>query len=413
MTQVKWKQISICACGTALEWYDFALFASLITYISKNFFPTENTFASMMYTFSIFASGFILRPVGALFFGHLGDKFGRKKSLLITIVLMTLSTSAIGFVPTSFANVSVILLIVFRLAQGFAASGEYAGGITMLSELASNKSSLVASFGLFGVGFGIFVGAVVCSIVAMIVGDSVMLAWGWRIPFILGIPLGFIGFLFRRHVNESKLFETAQQKKVLCRIPFFTVVKKDFPRLLSLLGLFVIGDVGFYMNFVYLPSYFSTQLGGAHEHILLYLITATTLVFAISIPLSAFLADRVGKKTMMLLASTFMVLLAYPLFKWAVLGVNYQLLSQAVIAALLGMYLGPLPLVAAHHFSTNVRYSGIGVAINSSACIFGGSAPLICTWLANHSIAPAYYFILAASLGLAITLNLKERYIEL
>lgn len=170
------KQITLCTIGTIFEWYEFSLFACLAPILSQIFFQQNNTTA-LMATFTIFASGYLMRPLGAIFFGQLGDRLGRKYTLVITIFAMTFATTAIGLIPTG-STLATALLVIFRLIQGFATSGEYPGGLTLLAEQNASKKSFIASFAIFGTGAGCFSGALMYFILLKIVGQETMLAWG-------------------------------------------------------------------------------------------------------------------------------------------------------------------------------------------------------------------------------------------
>lgn len=249
------KQVALCAFGTLLEWYDFSLFAALTPIISEIFFPHNSHLTAMMMTFVVFASGFIMRPIGALFFGHLGDKIGRKSTLLITILIMTASTSAIGLIPVDF-YLSTWLLVIFRLIQGFAASGEYPGGITLLAEQPGiSKKGFIASCGIFAAPAGIFMGTLVCVISSSLIDHEHMLHWGWRLPFLLGAPLGLIGFLIRKTLLESEAFELARKEKILTAIPALKLIQSYRREFIMLCCLYILSNVSFYINFISLSNY--------------------------------------------------------------------------------------------------------------------------------------------------------------
>lgn len=397
------KQIALCTFGTLFEWYDFSLFAALAPIISEIFFPHSSHFVAMMSTFVVFASGFIMRPIGAVFFGHLGDKIGRKSTLLITVLIMTASTAGIGIIPVEL-SLSTLLLVIFRLIQGFAASGEYPGAITLLAEQPNiNKRGFISSFGIFAAPAGIFIGALVCMITSKLIGHHSMVQWGFRIPFLIGAPLGLIGYLIRKTLLESEEFQIAKQEKILIKTPVLHVIKEYHREFIALFCLYILSSVSFYINFIYLSNY-SVNAHKWEAANAMYLNTVTTCIYAISISLFGLFSDYVDRRLLMILACLLMTCFVYPLFLFILNGgLAQQFMAQSLISLMIGMFVGPLAILSADLFPTQIRYTGVSMSLNISAAIFGGTAPLICVWLAKIShaaIAPAYYFIFVAALAL-------------
>ncbi len=400
------QQAFLCTIGTALEWYDFSLFASLASIIASLFFPADNHVISLLNTFGVFATGYLMRPVGAFFFGHLGDKYGRKSTLFITIVLMAIATTGIGLVPVLDGNlVSALIILALRLLQGFAASGEYPGGITLLYELAApGKKGFITSFGLVAALAGILVGTLTCEVFSKLLTHEEMLAWGWRVPFLLGAPFGLIGYLIRRNLLESEEFQRAQDRGATHKIPLIELFR-NYPReFLIVLFLYVLQNVAFYINFMYLSAY-TVTINKITVDQALFLNVLTTLVYAAFVPLSGFMSDRVNKKMIMLVAAALFVVSSYPLFYFALSGsYGAQIISQVLLSVIIGTFAGPLAYISAEKFPTTARYTGVSLTLNIGASVFGGSAPLIAVWISNLTGNPVLSSFYLIAIGIATTI---------
>jgi MHS family proline/betaine transporter-like MFS transporter len=401
------KQIMLCTAGTILEWYDFAIFANMTVLISQIFFSNLSKNSALFLTFSVFAIGYLARPFGAIFFGYFGDKISRKSTLISTILIMTASTTMIGMIPTG-TTISIFLLVMFRLLQGFAASGEYGGGITVLYEQGTSKKGMVSSFGLSAAIMGIFLGASVVSFTTYIIGKGNMLEWGWRIPFLLGGPLGLFGYFIRRSLIEPPEFIAAKNKGV--GVPVFEIFKGYKKNFLMLLMIYALGNICFYINFIYLSGEAAT-LNHVSEFSS-YINGVITLGYAGSILLFAFLSDYINKFNLMICGALLLVLCSWPLFHLALFcGITAQVVSQLVFSLLLGVIVGPLASISADIFSANVRYSGIGLSLNLAASIFGGTTPLVCMWLSkmtNNPMTPAIYLVASAIICIIAINQLKK-----
>lgn len=404
--------------GIILDWYDFSLFLSMGLILSKVFFPEADSYTAQIATFSLFASGYLARPIGAVVFGHFGDKLGRKTTLFTTIALMTLSTTFIGLIPAS-SLYAIYVLALCRLIQGFAASGEYGGGVTLLYELAPSRKSLYACLGLFAAIIGITFGTIVVAAVVKYFGTKAMIAYGWRIPFLLGAPLGVIAFFMRLYVNESRAF--TEIKKSVASVPVITLFKTFKKRLLLLFSFYSLSSVVFYINCVYLTSQ-ASLIHHISQFDSLALSSGITLLYALSMLFFAYLSDYTSKLLMMAFSCIVFILTSSWLFRAAIAGSIYDLIiCQSVMSVFLGMFVAPLAFITAESFPTKVRYSGVGIPLNLTSSILGGTTPLICAWLVratNNNIMPSYILSGTAFIALiAIYILAKNessaRYLEI
>ncbi len=390
------KQVALCTVGTVFEWYEFSIFVSLTPIISSLFFQKSSHFAAMLSTFAIFASGYIMRPLGGLFFGHLGDILGRKYTLLLTIFLMTSATVCIGLIPIGTAF-STYILICCRLIQGFATSGEYPNGLTLLAEQQNLKSSgFITSFGIFGTGAGCFCGALAYAIALHFLGYETMLQGGWRILFLLSAPLGVLGFLLRKRIYESNEYITIKKKNLIPRSPLIKLFKNHSKTLIRMLGVSIFLNILVYFNFLYLGNYtLSIHKINTSNVASLYLLT--TGIYATSVLCFGFLSDYFNKKWMLLSGCILVISFIYPLFEMTITNsLEMQFFAQGLLSLLMGIMLGPFASILANAFPAEVRCSGLSVILNFSASLFGSTAPLVCSALTktfNTPFAPLFYII--------------------
>ncbi|MBX9705361.1 MAG: MFS transporter, partial [Gammaproteobacteria bacterium] len=373
-------------------------------------FPSSNHFAAIMSTLAVFASGFITRPIGALIFGHLGDTLGRKYTLLATIFLMALATFCIGLIPVG-TGFSTIALVVCRLVQGLATSGEYPGGIALLAEQNGKKhQGFVTSFAIFGTGAGCLAGAIVFAVIMKCLGHDQMLAWGWRLPFLLAGPLGIIGILVRRSVFESQEFIDSKAQGKLSKKPILLLFKQYKKNLAAALGISIFTNAVIYINLLYLSSYsLSIHRITAAQSANIYLLV--TFAYTMSILLFGFLSDYIGKKKIIATAFVLTLILTYPLFHLTFTGsIVMQFITQGIFSMIVGMVLGPFASLIAESFPTAVRFTGMSFALNVAASFFGGTAPIFCGWLTTvfHTpVAPAFYIIVLAAVALLAVIKIR------
>ncbi len=396
--------------GTILEWYDFSLVGSLAPIIATLFFPSKSPTLSLVATFGVFATGFIARPLGGAIFGHIGDLHGRRNALSLTILLMAIPSILIGFLPNykTAGMIAPILLIALRFMQGLATSGEYPGAICVLTEMApKNRRSLFGSLSIVGVLGGIFLGSLVSSILSFYLTSEQILAWGWRIPFMAGIPLGFIGWYLRRKARESLLLKNKNKTF----IPIKELIAKKSSDLVKTTMWFAFSNTCFYLGYVYVAN----NLANSKQITLQQGFTANsiaTIVLAFLTLFFGYLSDKMDKSILSKVGVISVFVLLYPIFLLFNIGTaSSLLLGQLILAFLLSIFTGPLAITAADNFSTSTRYTGMALSINIGASLFGGTCPLVAAFIAHQTgsqILPCLYPMLLALICILITFKSKN-----
>ena len=387
--------------GTALQWYDFAIFGYFAPIIAATYFPNDNAIASLLHVFAVFAVGYLLAPIGSIFFGYIGDRYGRKSALTLSILAMAIPTSLISILP-GFQTIGIaapILITLLRVMQGFVASSEFTGSAVFLVEHASPNRK--AFYGCL-TSSAYSTGVIFAGLAASLFTASFMPDWGWRLGFALALIAGLVIFYFRMNVSETPVYEKihAGEKP---RLPFLSAVKEVPYAVIGVIGLgWLIGIMTFgtyVFTASYLHSYFNFSLSTAT------LITTLALaVDAVLEPFMAIWADKVGHLRVMTIGIVLMLCFSFPVF--------YLLASGNVALVTLGMVLmsifiatafAPMNAYMVELFPEACRYSGFGVAFHIGISLFGSTTPLVLMWLVNKTgnfTAPAYYYVVGALIGL-------------
>lgn len=403
--------------GNFIEWFDYASYSYFATTIALVFFPSGNHTVAMLQTFGVFALSFVLRPVGALFWGNFGDKKGRKGALAISIMFMSGASFLIGCLP-SYAKVGIlapILLLLLRMVQGFSASGEYAGAATFLGEYApTKKRGIYCSLIPASTAIGLLAGSTLATFMTASLSSEALTAWGWRIPFLMAGPLGLVVHYIRTKLADSPVYasmsealENKQQvasdtaSKQTC--PLRELFQHHAKALLISFGACVLNAVGFYTVLTYLPTYLSDIVGlpSAQSS------TITTICLVLYVALvfgMGHISDKFGRKKVLIGACAAFILLTVPAFLvldtaqfWPVL------IVELAMCATLTANDGTLSSYLTETFPTSVRFTGFAFSFNLANAIFGGTAPFIATWLiytTGSSIAPAWYMVAVAAVAL-------------
>ena len=408
------RVVAGASMGNAVEWFDFAIYGFLATFIAANFFPAGDETAALLKTFAIFAAAFFMRPLGALVFGPLGDKIGRQRVLAIVILLMSGATVAIGLLPT-YASIGVaapLLLFVLRCLQGFSAGGEYGGGAVYLAEFAADKRrGLTITFMAWSGVVGFLLGSVTVTLLQALLPADAMNTFGWRIPFLIAGPLGLVGLYIRLRLGDTPQFAELSKTDRVAKSPLREAVTTSWRPILQVIGMFIIFNVGYYVVFTFLQSYLITTLKFSKTEAFVSMTLATFVALVLILPLAA-LSDRVGRKPLLIAGSVAFAILGYPLF----LLLNSGSLAAAItahcaLAAIESVYVAVAVSAGVELFATNVRYSGFSIGYNICVAAFGGTTPYIVTWLTAetaNNLAPAFYVMMAAVVSLVTILTLRE-----
>lgn len=418
-SEVAKKTVVATALGNAMEWFDFGIYSYLVVIIGTVFYSGVSESAQLVFSFGTFAVAFLVRPIGGMFFGMLGDRLGRKKILALTLIMMAIATFTIGLIPSydSIGIAAPILLLCARLIQGFSTGGEYAGAMTFIAESTPDKKRGFMASGLeVGTLAGYIAGAGLVTGLTYALGTETMYDWGWRVPFLIAGPIGIIGLYLRNHLEESPAFAAMEEKmEETGRKPHVSMKELfHFHRrsLLLCLVLVFFYNVIDYTVLTYMPSHLTAVLGyGETKGLLLILI-----VMFIMIPIVlavGYLADRVGNKRIIQGSLIGVILLSLPSFLLIGGGNNWQVFfGLLILGSLLAAIKGTMTSLLPSLFFTEVRYGGLAIAYNLSASVFGGTAPLLISWLISmtaNRLIPAYYLIFASVIGIVVvTLFVKN-----
>jgi len=407
------RAIAASAMGNATEWFDYGIYAYGVTYISAALFPGDVEEA-LLFALATFAISFLVRPLGGIFWGSLGDRLGRKSVLALTILLMAGATLAVGLIP-SYDRIGFwapLLLILFRMVQGFSTGGEYGGAATFMGEYApDDRRGFYGSFLEFGTLAGFSFGAFLMLAFSLLLGDQAMHDWGWRIPFLITAPMGLIGMYLRTKMEDTPVF----------RAHAASSEKRDTPGLIALMrrhrrpmlvvgGLVVALNVVNYTLLSYMPTYLQSRIGLSTDQALAVPLLGM-LFMMMCLPFAGLLSDRVGRRPMWRFSLIGLLLLVTPL---------YMLMGTGLVGACVGfillglLYVPQLATISATFpamFPTQVRFAGFASAYNISTSIFGGTAPAVSSGLISvtgNELMPAYYMMATCLVGLVALYFMPE-----
>jgi MFS transporter, MHS family, proline/betaine transporter len=405
------RAIAAAAIGNATEWFDYGIYSYGVTYIAAALFPGHAAEA-VLFALATFAISFLVRPLGGMFWGPLGDRFGRKSVLAVTILFMAGATFGVGLIPpyASIGALAPLILVLLRMVQGFSTGGEYGGAATFMAEYApDDRRGFYGSFLEVGTLSGFSFGAVLMLGFSLSLGDQTMHAWGWRIPFFFAGPLGLAGMYLRSRLEETPVFRAASERAAQSHRTGF-LIKHHWQPLLVLGGLVIALNVVNYTLLSYMPTYLQRRIGLTSDQALVVPILGM-LFMMLFLPLAGALSDRLGRKPLWWFSLAGLFVLVVPLYKLMETGVDGAVAGFVALGLLYAPQLATISATFPALFPTSVRFAGFAIAYNVSTSIFGGTAPALDSMLISatkNPLAPAYYMMAACVVGAAALCFMPE-----
>ena len=403
--------------GSSIEWFDYFLYGTVAALVfNQLFFPAEDPAVGTMLAFASFALSFFIRPFGGIIFSHIGDRIGRKKTLVLTLGLMGGATVLMGLLPTyqAIGIAAPILMVLLRLVQGLGIGGEWGGAMLLAVEYApKERRGFFGSVPQMGVTIGMLLATLALTVMSML-PDDVFLSWGWRVPFVLSAVLVFVGLWIRKGIDETPSFKKNQAAGNVVAVPLLETLKHHKREVLIAVGAKFVETAPFYIMSTFIVYYATKELGFSRTQAL-NAVTVATVVTTLLIPLMGALSDRIGRKTVYIAGVLMMMAYAFPYF-WLLQTRSFGMLILATVIGL-GVIWAPTTAVLGTMFSeifkSNVRYTGITLGYQISAALAGGTAPLVATFLLakfDHSYVPiALYIIFTGLVSLVAIAAVSER----
>ncbi|WP_235026659.1 MFS transporter [Dietzia lutea] len=399
------RSVAAAGIGTVVEYYDLTVYAYLAVVVSPLFFPGDDPTASLLASLAVFASAYLMRPIGGLFFGRLGDRYGRKRALLVSVILMGFATLLMAFLPT-YAAAGVIaptLLVIARLAQGFSAGGELGGALTYVYEIVGpRRRGLGGSIVALGSNAGFALAAIVVATTSALTSDVQMSSWGWRIPFIAGLPLLILCLWLRSRIEDTPEFEDAAASADLAKSPVRELLSRQPLQVLQVFGLGIAQNATGYMVLTYVGIHLVRE-GGYSQTAVTWTAAAVIVFVALLMPVAGLLVDRFGSRVMVTVGLLWAAVFAYPAMSLMtghglfIAGLAFAFF--AVCTPLIQVSTAP---VFPELFDPRVRLTGVALGFNLATVAAGGTAAYIATWLIDRTgdpISPAYFLIGASVVG--------------
>ena len=388
----QWRVIILSSLGGALEFYDFVIYSMFAAYIGGAFFPATDPFDSQIRSFSVFAVGYLARPLGGLIFSHFGDKYGRRKVFIVSMLSMSLATIGMGLLPdqATLGPAAAVLMVALRLIQGFSLGGELPGAITFVVENAPRNAGLAAGFIFFCVNSGVALASALSLVVHEMLAEPQIAAWGWRIGFLFGGVLGLVSFWLRLSLHETPEFQVLRSHAA--KVPFAELLRSHPVQVLIGISAMV-ATAGFNGLLFAMPAYLTTAMGYTPKEAI-EAQNVCLVILSFGLLSTAWLGDRIPRRWILGSGGLVLALLSIPFFTAAAnhsMGLILLFAGAGVAASLVN---GPMSGVAADLYPTRIRFSGVAISFNLAFSIFSGVAPLAAALLlrsTGSAAAPAYY----------------------
>ena len=410
------RAVAASAMGNCIEWFDFGVYSAgaITATIGRVFFPTHSSTAAVLASLAVFAGAFVVRPFGGFFFGPLGDRLGRQRVLAITIILMSGATFVIGVLPT-YTTIGVaapILLVLARMLQGFSAGGEYGGAATFIAEYAPDgRRGFYGSWLEFGTLGGFVLGSGLVLGVNLLLTQAQMDGWGWRIPFLVALPLGLIGLYLRTKLEDTPAFQQMSKSGRVARSPLKETLLGNWRMILNLIGIVLLLNVADWTFLTFMPTFMTHNLGISDTTSQVVMISVEVCMMVV-ITFFGRLSDRIGRKPLLITAAIGFIVLGYPAVALMIAGGVARLaIGFAILGLLLVLMLAVIGSTFPAMFPTRVRYGSFAIGYNLSTSAFGGTAPFVISALISvtgNNYIPAFYLIVAGVIAIVPILLIPE-----
>lgn len=410
--RVKTRRAAVAGgVGTLIEYYDFSLYGYMAVVVAPLFFPNEDPVISLLSALAVFGTAYLLRPLGGIFFGHIGDRIGRKKALVATLLCMGVGSTAMGLLPThgQIGAMATVLLVLVRMLQGFSAGGEVGGSATFISESTPpDRKAFYGSFTPMGSTGGFALAAAVAGTVTALTTDAQMSSWGWRIPFLLAFPLTLLCLLARSRVEETHQVEEADEAP---HSPIGEAITKQPKALLQATAISAATNGTAYIGLTYLSIHLIQRLG--YESASVYWVATLAIgISALLMPVGGLIGDRIGLHRLAAVGLIGYILLTYPMMNLMdnglfIAAIAYIVIMLNTVTTQVSAYT-LLPLL----FEKRLRYTGVAMGWNLGVVIAGGTAPFLAVWLieqTGNNLAPAFFVIVVAIIGLVAMASVKTK----
>jgi len=407
LSRADWRLILLASLGGALEFYDFVVYSQFARYIGLNFFPNDDEMVSLIVSFSVFAVGYFARPLGGIFFSHIGDRIGRRRVLIVTILAMSAATAGIGLLPT-YAQWGIgasILLVLLRVVQGFCLGGELPGAISYVVETAPRRSGFSVGVVFFCVNTGVALAALLNLVVHETLTVEQIGAWGWRIGFLVGGALGLVSFVLRLSLEESREFARIRSVAGASAVPIAEVVR-SYP-VAVVVGVAILAVTAGFNGLLFAMPAFLPQAMGYEAVRAIEAQNLALIIMSFGLLSVAWLSDRVSRKALALIGTALLIVLSWPFFS-AVQERSLNLLALFAAVGVVGaICAGTVIAIAADLFPTRIRFSGVALSFNLAFTFFSGLAPVVAALLARNTgvaATAAYYMIGCAAISFVAAL---------